>query len=192
MSDGGERKKMGDTGTGRMREGGKNEGWMMGMTARGWSEARATEMEPGRRDVEREWGLGEGCVHCSFPGDCALPALHGRRHDNQYGCRCHSFIASSFMFHLVFFPPLSPPLLLSFTAFISHSLFFDSTCFLFFLLSLFFFILPSPPLSFPPIPLQETGDREQLSFTFTVVCVCVWVFVCVCILYVCVCAITGL
>lgn len=32
-------------------------------------------------------------MHRSFPGDCALPALPGRRHDNQHGCRCHSFIA---------------------------------------------------------------------------------------------------
>lgn len=110
------------------RGGGKNGGWMMGMTARGWREARATEMEPGWRDVERV-GVGEGGVRCSFPGDCALPALHGHRHDNHHGCCCHSFIASSFMFHLIF-SPLSPLLLLSFTAFISHSLFCDSTLFL--------------------------------------------------------------
>lgn len=36
--------------------------------------------------------VGEGGMHCSFPGDCALPALRGRRHDNHHGCRCHSFI----------------------------------------------------------------------------------------------------
>lgn len=51
--------------------------------------------EPGWRDVEREREerVGEGGTHCLFPGDSALPALRGRRHDNQHGCRCHSFIA---------------------------------------------------------------------------------------------------
>lgn len=60
----------------------------------GWQQRDGARPERWRwRDFERERDrVGEGGMHCSFPGDCALPALRGRRHDNHHGCRCHSFI----------------------------------------------------------------------------------------------------
>lgn len=150
---------------------GQNEDWMIGMAAKGWSERWRW------RDFERERvRVGEGGMHCSFPGDCALPALHGRRHDNHHGCRCHSFIT-----------PLSspsPPIPRSLSLFPPLS-FAPSRFPLSPLVACFIHVSSRPPLPPPlpppsPVQAQRVGEKNiqmkrwQLSFTFTVaVCECV-------------------
>lgn len=133
-------------------------------------------------------------MHCSFPGDRALPALRGRRHDNQHGCCCHSFIAplsipsfcSLSLCSLFFSFLVSPPERLSFTVFhIKFSIFLA----IIFCLRLFI-RLPQPPSSAAspllcsssssPLHLShyyklKNREGQQSCFTFTLECVLVCV-----------------
>lgn len=175
----------------------EGEGW-----GSGWREARRMERRRGRRQsqdggmsTERERDrvrVGDGGVRCSFPGDRALPALRGRRHDNQHGCRCHSFIALlSIPSLILLFPSLFHSVFVFFclvtsvasfihSFFLSHSLFSD--CALFYLL----FLRLYPPAAsslFLLFLLFHYNKFKNISRekTFTAACVCV-----------CLCAITGL